>query len=178
MKTWIKLYTEINRDPDIGTLTWAERGIWSALLALAGEIDDRDDQGKMTGVVGKWREAAWRLRLTEDELEAAIRSFYERGWLEIEMEVITVCSYARRQSPDGRSRSLHAEWRAAVFSRDDYACQECGARGVKLNAHHVRPWFLDEDGRYSVDNGITLCRKCHRKHHGKGWKREAIEDYA
>ena len=73
MKTWIKLYTEINRDPDIGTLTWAQRGIWSALLALAGEIDDRDENEQETGRLDTSTRVAWSIRCDLAELDEAIQ---------------------------------------------------------------------------------------------------------
>ena len=54
-------------------------------------------------------------------------------------------------------------WREAVFSRDDWACQECGARGGKLVADHVQPWAGHPELRYDVGNGRTLCQGCHKK---------------
>lgn len=67
-----------------------------------------------------------------------------------------------RKSPEYRS------WRLAVFERDNYTCQCCGVRGGNLNAHHIRPWALFEKERFSVDNGVTLCQKCHKEVHGRG----------
>ena len=49
MKSWVKLYTEINRDPKMAQFTWAQRGIWAALLALAGELDVRNGDGSESG---------------------------------------------------------------------------------------------------------------------------------
>ena len=37
--------------------------------------------------------------------------------------------------------------------------------GGYLHAHHVREWEYFPALRYDVDNGITLCIPCHRKHH-------------
>ena len=55
------------------------------------------------------------------------------------------------------------DWRTAVFERDEYTCQDCGERGGTLNAHHILPLRDYRDPEYSlnVDNGITLCKKCH-----------------
>lgn len=72
-----------------------------------------------------------------------------------------------------RPQSQVARWRTAVFERDNYTCQKCGRRGVKLQAHHVIPWHLSSLNRFGVANGITLCRECHRAEHGKGWKHRA-----
>ena len=52
-------------------------------------------------------------------------------------------------------------WRTAVFMRDDYTCQECGQRGGRLEADHIKPWALYPELRYAIDNGRTFCRSCH-----------------
>ena len=67
-----------------------------------------------------------------------------------------------------RKRAEYFEWRRAVFERDDYTCQTCGARSaagkrVRLQADHIKPFALYPDLRYDVSNGRTLCEPCHRK---------------
>ena len=80
----------------------------------------------------------------------------------------------------------YRHWRKAVFDRDLYTCQCCGSRGnTYLQAHHIKNWRDNEDCRFDVDNGITLCQKCHMSFHSKYGKRfnteeqlkEFIEDY-
>ena len=61
-------------------------------------------------------------------------------------------------------------WRKAIFTRDQYTCQLCGAHNgsgitVNLNAHHICPWALFPKKRYELSNGITLCLACHNKVH-------------
>jgi len=62
-------------------------------------------------------------------------------------------------------------WREKVFIRDDYACQKCGKTGCELHPHHliqVKDLIGKDEGMiYEVDNGITLCKECHRKIHRK-----------
>lgn len=65
-------------------------------------------------------------------------------------------------------RSLeYKEWRNSVFRRDSYTCVWCGATGGQLHAHHKKPWASFKDLRYDVDNGITLCKACHKEAHRK-----------
>ena len=57
----------------------------------------------------------------------------------------------------------YKQWREAVFKRDDFVCQDCGRRGVYLEAHHIKEWKNYPKLRYKVFNGLTLCKKCHNK---------------
>ena len=75
---------------------------------------------------------------------------------------------AWRTSRD-RSNPKYKVWRLAVFKRDGFKCQSCG-NANDLQAHHIRHWKDDIPNRYNIDNGITLCRKCHLKAHGGSWR--------
>jgi hypothetical protein len=52
-----------------------------------------------------------------------------------------------------------AEFRQAVFARDNRKCVVCGAFAV--DAHHLMERRLWSDGGYHPDNGVSLCAKCH-----------------
>lgn len=56
-------------------------------------------------------------------------------------------------------------WREMVFERDNWTCQKCLERGFELNAHHIENFSNNEELRFNIDNGITLCRECHYKFH-------------
>ena len=77
---------------------------------------------------------------------------------------------------DERKTLEYNDWRKAVFARDRYTCQCCGAKshrgsGVELHAHHIANWKDNIDCRYDVNNGIALCDKCHYKFHSIYGKR-------
>ena len=71
-----------------------------------------------------------------------------------------------------RNSLLYKQWRSAVFQRDNYTCQSCGSR-KNLQAHHIVYWrdcVSNPELRYDIENGITLCRKCHLKAHKGTWR--------
>lgn len=60
------------------------------------------------------------------------------------------------------------ERRRRVYRRDDYTCQNCGARGgrygnTELHAHHIVP--KSQGGGHQLDNLETLCVRCHNAAH-------------
>lgn len=74
----------------------------------------------------------------------------------------------------------YRQWRSDIFTRDEWTCQECGIRSgfgkaVYLEAHHIKSFAeilkeydvhsLEEaeycEELWDINNGITLCNKCH-----------------
>lgn len=60
-----------------------------------------------------------------------------------------------------RHISKYIKWRNDVFLRDKYTCQCCYKIGGKLNAHHIENFSSNEELRFDINNGITLCFNCH-----------------
>lgn len=74
-----------------------------------------------------------------------------------------------------RHSDNYKEWRSRVFERDSWTCQTCGARGIPIEAHHIKPFskILSENNiktvedslvcveLWNIDNGVTLCKECH-----------------
>jgi DnaD/phage-associated family protein len=121
MKTWVKLYTEINRDPDMATLTWAQRGMWAAMLALAGEIDDQDADGLPTGRMATADKVAWHLRCSESELANAVTALSERGMLAVDGDgTLRIEHFEARQSrpPSASREETRKRKQAERASRD------------------------------------------------------------
>lgn len=77
----------------------------------------------------------------------------------------------------------YRQWRSDVFTRDNFTCQKCEARSGKgitvfLEAHHYPKSFKEIFNEYNIksfeqsliceelwniNNGISLCLKCHNK---------------
>ena len=64
-----------------------------------------------------------------------------------------------------RSKAAYRDWRKQVFERDGYTCQICGTSDEPIEAHHLKPVKDYPDLIYDVDNGLTLCYKCHKAEH-------------
>jgi len=79
------------------------------------------------------------------------------------------------------SLAEYKQWKVKVFTRDNYTCQSCNndnatSKGIKLEAHHIKPLKdIIEDNNiktvedalkckelWSLNNGATLCKKCHK----------------
>lgn len=54
-------------------------------------------------------------------------------------------------------------WATMIKLRDG-KCTECSSV-YDLHAHHIKSFKDNENLRYDVNNGITLCGQCHRKWH-------------
>jgi hypothetical protein len=77
----------------------------------------------------------------------------------------------KRMTKDERYTPEYRQWIKKVFERDDYTCQHCGIKGGNLNAHHILPFYKYKEKRVDINNGITLCEKCHKEiHRGKKCK--------
>lgn len=64
-----------------------------------------------------------------------------------------------------RGSEEYANWRLAVFERDNFTCVSCEKTGGYLHAHHILIFSKYPKMRFVLENGITLCQNCHRKLH-------------
>lgn len=74
-----------------------------------------------------------------------------------------------------RNLQEYNEWRVSVYERDDFTCRFCGEARGALQAHHIKPRSrimaeynittveeaLQCKALWEIDNGITLCERCH-----------------
>jgi hypothetical protein len=83
---------------------------------------------------------------------------------------IVILKQINKKSPSpktGKRKNgfLNQAWSAMVKERDK-KCTDCGSV-YDLHAHHVKQYKSHPELRYDINNGITLCGKCHRQWHKK-----------
>ncbi len=71
------------------------------------------------------------------------------------------------QRYEGKSTKVR-EWAKSIYKRDFFTCQFCGKHcATDIQAHHIDAWAENKGKRFDVNNGLTLCFKCHLKTRGK-----------
>lgn len=71
----------------------------------------------------------------------------------------------KRDKLDRRCKQ-YIEWRKEVLKRDEYKCTKCNNK-KRLEAHHIKKFSKYKELRFELDNGITLCKECHKVIHRK-----------
>ena len=65
-----------------------------------------------------------------------------------------------------QSNRLDENLRIATLMRDGCECTQCKKKNTRLDAHHIV--WKEHGGKDTIENLITLCKRCHRKvHQGK-----------
>lgn len=84
----------------------------------------------------------------------------------------------------------YSEWRLQIFGRDMFTCQNCGIRGVYLEAHHIvalsvliqkyKIKSLEDallcEKLWELKNGISLCKICHKETSNYAGKQKRTAD--
>lgn len=100
---------------------------------------------------GLKRSLETRLKISESK-KGANAPFWKGG----------VSKQNRSDRQNDMSSFSYRNWRKSVFERDDFACQECGMKGGRIQADHIKLYSTHPEHRYDVDNGRTLCVPCHK----------------
>ena len=67
-----------------------------------------------------------------------------------------------------QKEAFYSDWRITVLVRDNFTCQDCKDADISLaslEVHHILPWKDNVNSRYDPENGVTLCKSCHRMRH-------------
>ena len=77
-----------------------------------------------------------------------------------------------------RKTSKDYEWQKCIRERDNYTCCKCGKRGGHNVVHHINSYDIHENQRYDINNGIVMCKDCHKEFHGKyGYGKNTKEQF-
>ena len=68
----------------------------------------------------------------------------------------------RKRSNRDYNDPFYNRWRKQVYTRDKHCCVLCSSK-KRLEAHHIKRWSDFPQLRFDPNNGVTLCRACHRK---------------
>lgn len=71
---------------------------------------------------------------------------------------------SERSHRESRWGADYAEWHNECLRRDWYHCQLCESK-ERLEVHHIKSYKDYPQERLNLDNGITLCKKCHLEVH-------------
>lgn len=151
------LSTEILNDYDICRLSDRDFVTWVYAVGSAAS------QGRD---IPDWADVRKKRKMRRATLSGAIRRLAERNLAE------NSPPFALLRRGDlwriGSDRPLANEWaviRSRIFERDNYTCQYCGVRGVKLECDHIVP--VAKGGSHKDDNLATSCFPCNRSKRDK-----------
>jgi len=102
---------------------------------------------------GKIRSIEMKKRYSESKLDKKNPSFGKKGKNAFHWTGGT----AKRQL----SSPQYRRWRLSVFVRDNFTCINCNQVGGDLEAHHIKFWAKYPKLRFNINNGATLCKRCH-----------------
>lgn len=163
-RLWYRVSTEILDDPRILSMPAAMRWNFVAWMCCKMQkILDRDWSAER-----RLRHVAVKLRVSQEEAEEIRRTLSGAGLIVYETLQPTAEALESLIGPHTPSRPASHIWRAIrefVFGRDDYTCQYCGARGVKLECDHVVP--VARGGTHEFSNLVTACFGCNRSKRDK-----------
>lgn len=125
------------------------------------------------GMLGRLIMRAGAYAFDDEEPDRESMSEQEwKNWLIAKRDIDYQCRHHRcrkfhnrPENQESRFTTEYKLWRDAVYARDEYTCQYCGQVGGKLNAHHILPYASYPELRTSIENGVTLCVKCHKAVH-------------
>lgn len=141
----------------------------SAIIARVMGVDSKDSEKlKAAMIKNGWIDEVPYLRLHDwwEYVGAFLRAKYRQNpqkW----MVVRNSYSDSHAELFEVETGMKMSEWSRQVRERDDNTCQQCGTKEGSMHAHHIKPQAKYPALIFKIENGICLCRKCHKETHGK-----------
>lgn len=111
------------------------------------------------------------LEAQENDIQNLIKNNYLVKYSDSVYEIIGFLEMNRESGKQRiRNKKEYKDWRKKILERDSGTCQRCGST-ENIEVHHkirFRDCFEDEDILYDIENGICLCKKCHKNTHNGG----------
>lgn len=144
---WFRLYAEFATDQKVQMLSETDqrRLVMLMCLQLTNNNNHLDD-----GMV------SFQLRITDTQTNETKKVLVDCGFIDSNW----VLSNPLETAPLRPLTHIWTAIRSRIFERDNYTCQYCGKRGVKLECDHVIP--VSRGGLHNDENLVTACLKCNR----------------
>lgn len=75
----------------------------------------------------------------------------------------------RNKEYKDRHNNLYKKWRKQILEKFNYTCYVCGSC-KNLEVHHLYGFEFNPDSDYDINNGVVLCKCCHKKYHADNWE--------
>ena len=71
-----------------------------------------------------------------------------------------------KEETDNKKEIVNNEgqWRIKVLTRDNFTCKLCGYKPARI-AHHISSRNYYPNIKWDIENGLTVCDKCHQTYH-------------
>lgn len=155
-------------------------------LTVRGRYDVRDEKlyFKKTEMTLCYCKCGKRILLHKDDiLHGLVIHCGCKGNLEVNfIDEECLVDEERRKSrnyPVEEGQISYATFRKRVLERDNSTCVICGYKYKEkydIVVHHLDAYFSYPERRTDVENGVSLCKKCHNKFHRKYGKRDNTEE--
>lgn len=156
-REWVRFHKCSLSNLKVGRLSDAEYRAWSNCLLIA--------DGK-TGELPGIEDLAWHLRKDVGEALELIEKLIAVKLIDKNNNgILTMHDWEEHQRGGRPSAEDWALIRRRIFERDNYTCQYCGAKGVKLQCDHIFP--VKHGGTHEDENLVTACEPCNRAKGGK-----------
>lgn len=175
-----KGYTVIANELGVGYTTILER-----ILFFGWKVRGHKDIDKALPRIGKKHSETALMKIKKTRVKNRVtascffcKKVFERVNSDYVRSEKSFCSYQcfrehlkinRVETETITDSAEYKEWRIRVYKRDGYRCKmpNCYSNSRDIAAHHIFPKKKYPEKQFDLDNGITLCRKCHEKTFGK-----------